>query len=145
MPPPEAIKETLRQGRPDNPSSWRWIVAFFERVTAGPFGARWLPLLRLVQQLADSPYANDFRAGQSLYSLLISTKSENGLEATDPYIFVNADANSELVRLEYWRCEERDGLAESHNCNEAELLDNLKPLLARLWNETKGHDKPAAS
>lgn len=144
MPVPEAIRETLRQGRPDNPSSWRWIVAYFEYVTARPFGTQCLPLLRLVQQIEASPYAQDFRAGQTLNSLLISTKSENGLEATDPYIFVNADANSALLRLEYWRCEQKDGLAESHSCDEAELLDKLKPLLGRLWNETKRHDKREA-
>lgn len=144
MPIPEAIREIFKQGRPDNPSSWRWTVAFFEYVTAGPYGARCLPLLRLVQHLADSPYAENFRAGQSLHSLLISTKLENGLEATDPYIFVNAEPNSALLRLEYWPCEERDGLEESHSCSEAELLIRLKPLLARLWNETKGQDQIAS-
>ena len=134
MPVPEA----LRQPRHDNPSSWRWVVAFFEGVTARANGTHCLPLLRLARQLADSPIAYSFRAGQSLYDLLISTKGENGLDYTDPFVSVSAHVKSPLFRVDYWYGNKVGDFLKVCLCTEAELEETLWPLLERLRHDTTG-------
>lgn len=145
MPTPNAVREIFKQGRDDNPSSWRWIIAFYEYVTALPvWGERHLPLLHLVHQIAGSPDAAYFRAGQSLHDLLISTKSKNGLDEDDPYVRVAAELKTPMFRVEYWRGEQSaDDMMESYTVNESQLLDTIKPLLARLRSEARAPEASA--
>ena len=140
MPISEAVREVFKQGRDDNPSSWRWIIAFYEYVTSLPVrGERYLPLLHLVRQIAHSPEAAEFRAGQSLHDLLISTKSQNGLTEDDPYVCVGSEYKTPTTfYVQYWRGERSaDDLMESCEVSGDQLLDVVKPLLVRLRLEAK--------
>ena len=82
------ISAELREPRLDNPSSWRWIIAYFEYVTGHPKSEKFLPLLHLTRELATSEYAQSFRAGQSVWDLVISTASQNGLRSNEPHVRV---------------------------------------------------------
>ena len=141
MPVSDTSREVFKQERDDNPASWRWIIAFYEYVTSLPvWGERNMPLLRLVRQIAEGPIAAEFRAGQLLHDLLISTKSKNGLAISDPYVRVGAGAEMPTFDVEYWRGAEADDLVESHTVSESQLLDTIKPLLVRLRSEATATD-----
>ena len=130
---PDAACETFKQRRDNNILSWQWMIAFYEAVMTYPLHReRCSPLLRLVRQIADSPDATEFRAGYSGHDLWISTKPENGLRTNDPHIRVAAGYGSRLLDVEFWRGIQADGLVESHTVSEGQLLNTIKPLLARL-------------
>ena len=138
----DETREALSQRTDDNPSSWRWTIAYFEYVTALP-DPRWpdqcLPLLRLTTYLADSDVAQKFRAGQSVSDLVISTKGKDGLHWTDQRVKVGSAWKDEKFRVEYWRGGESGDLVEGYVVTESEIIDTLMPLLDRLWSETGGH------
>ncbi len=133
----------LRERRLDNPSSWQWTIAFFEDITSHP-NEKFLPLLHLVQQLAASEYAPYFRAGQSVWSLVISTAARNGLRFDEPYVRVA------LLRLDipdtwqvgYYRGALADDLLDSRSCSTESLLPIVTVFLQRLWQETRGEKLP---
>jgi hypothetical protein len=113
-----------------NISSWREVIAFYQDF----FGdSDWVShQLRLVRHLAESEYAMSFRAGTSLWFLLISTSIRHGLKRDAPYISVITCDRGTRFSLEY--CS--GGVAEQHQiCDEAEVLLHLKPILTRLWND----------
>ena len=138
MPISNAVREVFKKGRDDNPASWRWIIAFYEYVITLPvWGERHLPLLRLVHQVADGSDAANFRAGQSLHDLVISTQPQNGLAEDDPYIRVGPGAETAMFDIEYWRGGNVGDLMEGHTVPESQAMSTLKPLLARLRSEAK--------
>jgi hypothetical protein len=124
---------------PTNSASWRFIVAFFQERTSNPYLEYLRPIHELVERLAASGYADRFRAGQSLYSLMISTAPYHGLNPDDPYVFVGTVGyHSDLFRVEYCSGELQDDLVEERCCKADELWPNVTALIERLWDDTQG-------
>lgn len=137
------ISEELAQG---NLKSWQYLTVFYERLLASQGWDHVMPLVRLVEQLKQREYAKYFRAGQSLWHLMISTASQHGLSEDDLYIYVTIKVEKTIkndkpvyftngIEVSY----KRDIHAiETITCNERELMTTIEPLLKRLWNETRG-------
>ena len=71
----------------------------------------------------------------SLYTLMISTTENLGLEKEDAYIYVSIEKGN-LVEVGYH--EASLGKTERVVFNNDELFAKLQPLLERLWDETRG-------
>jgi hypothetical protein len=119
-----------------NVESWQDIVSFFEMHSSFNAWEFLVPVLRLVEQIANTELAKLFRAGQSLYHLMISTARKHGLEDGEPFVAVRLERNSPM-RIEYWDTTGGDILqSDIRNPNEDVLL-MLEPFLVRLWDETR--------
>jgi hypothetical protein len=140
------ISVQLREPRPDNPSSWRWVIAYFEYVTNHPNAENFLPLLNLVQQLAASEYAQSFRAGQSVWDLVISTAAQNGLRVDEPYVKVTLSGWNipDVWEVRYYCGRETRDLLESRSCSTKDLFPVVSVFLQRLWRETRGGELPVS-
>jgi hypothetical protein len=134
-----------------NIRSWQQMIAFYEKLLANP-NQSWQkisPLLRLVRTLASSSHAEAFRAGQSLWHLLISTAAQYGLAEGEPFVAVTLTKDNRF-QVEYWRGPEAEDVSsvclsvpickpvETHICPESDILSTLEPVLKRLWNDTRG-------
>jgi len=128
-----------------NPDTWRQMIAFYEALVSGPSGTCLSPLLRLVRQIAASDRARSFRAGQSLWRLIISTAAHHGLSPDDPYVLVtlkpevqfggpSADRERRLRAVYH---DPAHGVHEEHVCREEKILATLDLLLERLWNDSR--------
>jgi hypothetical protein len=137
------ISEELAQ---ENLKSWDYLTEFYERLLASEGWDYVMPLVRLVEHLKQSEYAKYFRAGQSLWHLMISTASQYGLAEDDLYIYVTIKVEKTIKNNKpvYFT----DGIEVSYKqgiqkieritCDEPELVFTIEPLLKRLWNETRG-------
>ena len=135
------FSDRLSEPSPDNASSWEWTVAYFEYLTSDPNKGRFLPLLRLVRQLAAGEYAQSFRAGQSAWNLCISTATQNGLRIDEPRVVVTLGADDAWI-VQYYKGAEVSDLLESYSCSQETLLPVVTEFLQRLWKETRGGEEP---
>ena len=120
-----------------NLESWREMVAYYEDFVRHPDWERLYPILRVVQMLASSDVAKQFHAGQSLWHLMISTAAKWDIEEDEPFVVVTLDGDSPQLLIEYWdkTC---GSILEKHICDEGEVLSYLRPVLNRLWENTRG-------
>jgi hypothetical protein len=121
-----------------NDESWEDVVSRYESFVNNnePFNDGFLPVLDLVKRISVSEQAKLFRAGTSLYSLLISTAEKHGLEEDDPFVAVDVQRNRN-PKIEYWQ--NHNKVIESQLCESADILfSTLQSFLDRLWNETRG-------
>lgn len=121
-----------------NVNSWRDIVGFYEYF-AGLEHCRAfvMPMLRLVRQLAETEIAQSFRAGQSLWTLSISTAAQHGLGPDEPFVIVFMTAEGQSFQLEY-RARIGGEVLEERRCTAAEVRTELERMLALLWANTRG-------
>ena len=119
-----------------NIASWRDIVGFYEDFVARPNWDFLSPLLRLVRQIVETDTARSFRAGQSLWHLMISTADQHGLKADEPFVVVTLVENGQMFELEY---RERIGgrVVENQRCSEPQVLAHLDRMLGTLWANTR--------
>ena len=120
-----------------NLESWREMVSYYEDFVRHT-DWEWLqPLLRVVRKLAASHMAEKFRAGQSLWHLIISTAPKWGLDENEPFIAMTLIGKSPQLKIEYW---EKTGgrVLEKHTCGEDDVMPFLQPVLDRLWEGTRG-------
>jgi hypothetical protein len=90
----------------------------------------------LLKRADNAGLSSLFRAGHSLYWLIISTAERHGLELGQPYVAVKLEQDCP-VRIEYWNTMAGD-ILQSHECAQDEdTLLALEPFLTRLWNDTK--------
>ena len=118
-----------------NLNSWREIVAYYEVIGNG-LGEFVAPLLRLVRQFSETETARSFRAGQSLWHLIISTAEQYGLCDDDPFVVVTLVEEGRQFQLEYWLKTGGRPL-EKQRCGEAEVRLHLDRMLTRLWDDTR--------
>jgi hypothetical protein len=117
-----------------NIDSWQKLIAFYQKFSMPHW--KWLmPLLTLVERIAESEYAGLFRGGQSIYHLIISTKEHHGLETDDHFVAVYMEKNRPMwieysIGYEVVACQTCDS-----GCDVWAVLETF---LARLWYETKG-------
>lgn len=111
------------------------VLQFYKRGASIP-GNEWLmPMDDLIQHILNSDQQKLFRAGLQLYTLIVSTKEEHGLEKGDHHIRVDVnDKNS----AEVWYRTNSDELESITSCDSHEIIPILQPFLDRLWNETRG-------
>jgi uncharacterized protein YjbI with pentapeptide repeats len=124
-----------------NLDSWKEIIAFYEDFVAEPGWLRLMPLLRLVRHIAASEQARCFRAGQSLYHLVISTAPWYGLTDDDPSVVVTLDPKG---RFEISYLDRSGHTLAKQVCEEDHGVAVIDPILARLWDETRGAPLPSA-
>ncbi len=130
----------------DNLKSWDYLTEFYERLLASEGWDYVKPLVRLAEQLKQSEYAKYFRAGQSLWHLMISTASQHGLTEDDLYIYVKIKVEKTIkndLPVYFTRGIEVSYRQDIHaietiTCDEPELMTTIEPLLKRLWNDTRG-------
>jgi hypothetical protein len=118
-----------------NIESWQRVIAFYERIISEDGWLTYIPVLELVTHLATTEVATRFRAGHAIFYLMISTKSQHGLEIEDPYIEIRLINKWQQFQIEYY-----DGQQSTDTYTSAltDVLTTLKPVLDRLWNETRG-------
>jgi len=141
---PEGIAE-------NNLASWKKIVQFYKEFIdypeyhfhlENPMYKFLLPTYNLVKEISATEQAKLFRAGQSMYDLVISTAEQHGLKLGDHSIRVLSDA--ELIIIQYDVGSplfdgDNPNIYESHTCNPSDnFMIVLQPLLNKLWNETRG-------
>jgi hypothetical protein len=119
----------------ENLRTWQHIVRLFEFYTSPDGGSQLKPVLDLVKVLSTSSQAKLFRAGASLYFLMISTNEKHGLEQGDAYIGVSLE-NDDSFDVYYFAATAQE--AETFHSNKDEIMPTLQPLLNRLWTETRG-------
>lgn len=137
------ISEELAQ---ENLKSWDYLTVFYDRLLASAGWDYVKPLVRLVEQLKQSEHAKYFRAGQSLWHLMISTASQHGLTEDDLYIYVTIKVEKTIENGKpvcFTRGIEVSYKQDIHTieiitCDERELMTTIEPLLKRLWNDTRG-------
>ncbi len=133
------ISEELAQ---KNLESWGWVTEFYEDFISLPNGKYVGPLQRLVKLLAKSEQAKFFRAGQSLWHLMISTAEKHGLSEDDPFVYVTLDFELMDDKPAYKNMKvgfnRGRNEIESQTCSEEEIMTTIEPFLQRLWNETRG-------
>jgi hypothetical protein len=118
----------------ENVLSWQHILKLFELFNSHNGGDRYKPFVELIGTIYKSDQAKLFRAGVSAAVLMISTKEKHGLEQGDAYIFIGS--RIETVDIGYFTATAHE--AEVINCKNDEIMSTLKPLLDRLWSETRG-------
>jgi len=118
----------------ENIQSWEHVVHYYEWISSSD--SRHLPMLNLVQNLAESEQIKLFRGGTSLFTLIISTKEIHGLEKGDKSIGVEGYPDDDLVDIFYLGTTEDE--SESFTCKSSEGMSVIQPLLDRLWAETRG-------
>jgi hypothetical protein len=120
-----------------NLDSWREMLAYYEDFVQHPDWKRLYPILRVVQRLSSSEASKRFRAGQSLWHLIISTAPKHGLEENEPFVVVTLNGDTQQLLIEYWdkTC---GSILEKYICNEDDVMSYLHPVLNRLWENTKG-------
>lgn len=119
-----------------NLNSWREIVGYYENIANG-LGDSVAPLLRLVRQFSETETARSFRAGQSLWHLMISTAEQYGLRDDEPFVVVTLVDEGRQFQLEYWPNTGGRPL-EKHRCSAADVSLHLDRMLTRLWDDSRG-------
>ncbi len=130
---PRDVEISAKELAERNRESWSYMVRFYEQMIAKT-GWEHLPTLHLaVSEIARSPRAAYYRAGQSLWFLVISVKAGHGLEDGDPHVGVHREGGRWLV--EYY-----DGyqLAAKLPCDDTRLRETIETMMDRLWRETRG-------
>jgi uncharacterized protein (TIGR02996 family) len=120
-----------------NTASWQSMIGFYEEFDRHPEWAFVAPLLRLVREVTGSETAKLFRAGQSLWHLMISTAAEHGLKQGDPFVAVTLSEEGRQFDLDYWDTTGGESVSRQ-SCGEGEILTPLGQMLARLWSSTRG-------
>lgn len=95
------------------------------------------PLARVFAQLNSSPLSERFRAGTSLYHLIISTAAKHGLEPDEPFVSVSMDRTCSMLEVTYW-CRTGGQVLDRKLCTEAEAPGEIDRKLTRLWKDSKG-------
>src|SRR5688572_11364809 len=119
----------------ENKQSWNRMVEFYQEFET----RQWTflaPLADLVRTVAASDLADRFRAGPSLYHLLVSTAPRHRLEPDEPFVSVTID-EAGVFSLAYWR-EIGGPILARKRCEAKDVLSELSTLLERLWADTKG-------
>jgi hypothetical protein len=126
-----SVPEHLHQPRPDNPSSWRWIVAFYEyiRTLSPDYEERYAPLLNLCRHISATPYAERFHASQAQHDLVIAFKDRIALEEGDPCVLVYADCRTSDFYVERWQGGWPDGVVERRIVSGEELAGAVEEIL----------------
>lgn len=88
-----------------------------------------------------SSRADRFRAGTSLYHLIISTAPKHGLGPQEPFVAVTIEMATEQLELTYW-AKTGGPVVEKKLCEEGEAFSEIDRLLDRLRQETKGDLPP---
>jgi hypothetical protein len=122
-----------------NIESWGYVVEFYKDLTANSHFNHISPLLRLVGEFAQRDQAKYFRAGVSLWHLLISTALQHGLKEQEPFVAVTLTEDFKQFRIEHWS-KTGGKVLERIICDEKEVFSCIEPVLKRLWEETKGHN-----
>ena len=141
---PEGIVES-------NLHSWEKIVSFYKGFVDNPIGDI-LPenfhdkilhkLFVLVNNISKTEQAKLFRAGQSVYDLMISTADKHGLKYGEYFVRVTFD--KEFIHIQFETVGpisdgENRNIYKRYSCNlDNDLMPVLQPLLDRLWDETRG-------
>ena len=134
-----------------NLASWEKQVEFFrsfadsslfELLPESFIGSAQKKIFELVRELSMSEHAKLFRAGQSVYDLMISTADRHGLKAGEHFVRVSFERKSIVIQYEI-AGPLTDGvnrnISERTYCSaEDNLMLKLQPFLDRLWNETRG-------
>ncbi|HIK19339.1 MAG TPA: hypothetical protein IGS53_29240 [Leptolyngbyaceae cyanobacterium M33_DOE_097] len=124
-----------------NQETWNDIVKFYYEDEFF-FGKHWqslAPLRHLVKKIAASERAKKFRAGQSMFTLCISTTPYHGLKEKDPFVCVDVlrSIKDEAPGFEiaYWS--DLQCATEKHVCSEENALEVLDQVLDKLWRATE--------
>ena len=141
---PEGIAER-------NLVSWKEIISFYKGFVNNPIGDT-LPgnfydkvfsvLFNLVKDFSKTKQAKLFRAGQSVYDLMISTADKHGLKYGEYFVRVTFEKENIFIQYETVGPISDDvnpNIHERYSCSiDDDLKAILQPLLNRLWNETRG-------
>ena len=120
--------------------SWQSVISRYEGFIKDnePVNQGFLPVFGVAKKIAMSELAKLFRAGTSLYSLLISTAEEHGLRDSEPFVAIDAWRNRN-PRILYYHGQVK--VTESDPCESTDILfECLQPFLERLWSETRGEN-----
>lgn len=129
--------DTSSQDLPDrNKESWIEIIAFYEALLDSDYSDVAPLLLDLVSRFGATPRAERFRAGQSLWHLMISTAAQRGLKDHEPFVAVTINDDFQF-QIEYWEGfgKQSDDIAI---CDATTVLVILDQFLSRLWSDTRG-------
>lgn len=118
-----------------NAETWHGIVAFYEDLVKREGWHGLTPMLRLVRGIAASDRSRYYRAGTSLYTLILSTKVEHGLGPGDSWLAVQPSLDG-TFQVTYVKGTPHN--EEQYECGESDLMPTLIPLLDRLWADTRG-------
>ena len=134
----------------NNLASWEKIVQFYKKFVddsehhfplENPMHKALIPIYNLVKEISTTEQAKLFRAGQSMYDLVISTAEQHGLKPGDHSIRVLNDAEFIIIQYDVGSLlfdGDNPNIYESHTCNPGDnLMIVLQPLLSKLWNETQ--------
>jgi hypothetical protein len=125
--------------QPDNNfDSWQELASFYEHLLSKP-GWDWLqPVLEVVQQVAISDRANNFRAGHGAHIFIVSTKETHGLEEGDLSIWVIPYPEESTFFVKYLLDGMPQILVEERICRPDELYTTVNTMMDRLWADTRG-------
>jgi len=118
----------------ENIQSWQHVLHHYEWISSSD--SRHLPMLNVVHALSELEQIKLFRGGNSLFTLIISTKERHGLEKGDKSIGIDGNPDNDLVDIFYLGTTIDE--SESFTCKSSEVLSLIQPLLDRLWSETRG-------
>jgi hypothetical protein len=118
-----------------NIESWKNTFLRYQKFYKTEYNEWVFPVFDLVQKIENTEQANLFRAGTSLYSLLISTAEKHGMKDKEPFVSVFIERNIK-PSISYWNDETK--VIEQPLNPEDDWLFILQPFLDRLWNETRG-------
>ena len=90
------------KGNPqDNLESWQDILMFIAEIPDTRWGTKWKAMAReLICGLQNHGLAADFRIGQSMHDIIISTAVRHGLR-TEPRVTIEIDPDFKLARITY--------------------------------------------
>ena len=122
-----------------NPLSWRWMALYYKYVMARrPESAeRYRPMLRLVEQLAESPLADRFRASLAMDDLIIALKPRREIGPNDPALLVTSQWKTLDFRVEHHRGEGNGRLVSACVVDGDGLRDCVEELIARVWPDDR--------
>jgi hypothetical protein len=133
----------LPEGMPErNLQSWKEMVEYFGRipVSEGEYSPQLFGIHEILDVFLVSEQAKLFKAGKSLYDLIISTADGQEPKNGEPFLRIYY-AGGLMARYEINSSIKDKNLIthERKSCNlEDDVMTNLQPMLDLLWSETRG-------
>jgi hypothetical protein len=136
-----------------NLDSWKSTALFYKEYIDSPLNEllseiswrkTFTPIYNSVKNILTTEQAKLFRAGHTVYELLISTANEHGLKSGEHYIRIASEGGFIIIQYEIMGSITDDGNPKAYEsivCTlQDDLMPALQPLLTRLWNETRGKE-----
>ena len=119
-----------------NQESWMDVEKLFREFSVISYSQKEVaPVYELMKSVIATDLVKLFRAGHSMWTLMISTEPEERFSSHQPFIAIEVE--SDFVQIKYMHTKGNVVLQKETCGVNVNGLEILAPYFERLWNETK--------